>query len=481
MTAPTALQQATHDRKVLLQTARAIMMERDLGRLLTFIIESVSNLLDAERSTLFLVDADTQELWSRIAQGSEVKEIRLPIGKGIAGTVARTRARINIPDAYADPRFDRATDLRTGYHTRSLLCLPMFDREGETLGVLQVLNKRGGPFTDTDEELLEALAAQASVAIENAQLYEETKRVFRSLVQTLAAAIDARDPATAGHSERVAYYARRLAQALALPPEQCELLEYAALLHDVGKIGVRDAVLLKEGKLTDEEFAVIRSHAAQTRDILANIWLSHALHDLPDCAAAHHEKFDGSGYPNRLRGEDIPLLARIIAVADVYDALVAQDRPYKKAMPVAEALARLEAGAGTHFDPALVRLFIDRKLYELERRHCTRYALDLTVYFRPLDRFEVVRRLATAPGNVSATGLMFYTEEALAIGTHIYVTLVLPDGEFEALGQVMRVVWHASLGQHEIGVRLVNLPQQLAQRLETVLKRCAAEGKERPA
>jgi len=461
------------DHRALLHIARAIMQERDLGRLLTFIMASATELLGAERSTLFLVDANTQELWSRVAQGAEIREIRLPIGTGIAGCVARTREIINIPDAYADARFNQATDQKTGYHTRSILCLPMFDRDNETLGVLQVLNKQAGVFTGEDEELLTALSSLASVAIENAQLYEESKRVFKSLVQTLAAAIDARDPATAGHSERVTYYARRLALALRLPAEQIELLEYAANLHDVGKIGVRDAVLLKEGRLTDEEFAQIRSHVKHTREILANIYLSKDLRELPQIAATHHEKMDGTGYPAGLCGDRIPLLARMIAIADVYDALVAHDRPYKKAMPVEQALAIIEKGAGTHFDASLVRLFIDQRLYELERRHCVRFSIAMTLYYQLIDEAEARRRETVTTENISATGLMFYSSTALPIGGHLSVQLCMPDEEFAALAQIQRVVQHAVSGRYEIGIRLLNVPAHLTQRLQTMLEQQA--------
>lgn len=458
--------------RALIDIATALMSEHDITRLLTLIMDSVTRMLAAERSTLFIVDHNTQELWSRIAQGTGLTEIRLPLGKGIAGHVARTRERINIPDAYADPRFDQATDRRTGFRTRSILCFPLFDREDEVLGVIQVLNKQAGTFTAADEELLAALASLAAVAIENVQLAEERQRVFKSLVQTLAAAIDARDPATAGHSERVSYYSGRIGQALGLGADQLELLEYAALLHDVGKLGVRDAVLLKTDRLNDEEYAKMRSHSAFTREILANIHLSHDLRELPFFAGAHHERFDGQGYPDRLAGEKIPLLARIIAVADVFDALVAHDRPYKKAMPLEKALAILQEGKGKQFDPALVEVFVGQRLHELERRRCIRFNVELTMHYRVVEWTDFLeRQQATKTGNISSGGLMFYESEAVPVGSYLFSTLTFPDGEFEALGQVMRVVWNPAREQYEIGVRLVNLPEHLARRLEALLEK----------
>ena len=153
------------------EVSRALSTTGDIDTLLRLIMEKVTELMEADRSTLFLVTEDGQQLWSKVIQGSEVVEIRLDVGEGIAGWVAQTREIVNIPDAYADQRFQPAVDLRSGFRTRSILSVPMLGALGGLVGVLQVLNKTDGPFTQPDEELLLALSSQAAIAIENARLY----------------------------------------------------------------------------------------------------------------------------------------------------------------------------------------------------------------------------------------------------------------------------------------------------------------------
>src|SRR5688572_17464992 len=153
------------------EVCRALSSALDLDRLLVLIMEKVTQLMEADRSTLYLLSDDGGQLWSKVVQGGEVFEIRLKVGEGIAGWVALSGDVVNIVDAYTDTRFQPAVDLRSGYRTRSILCTPMRNSLGAIVGVLQVLNKRSGPFTHGDEELLDALASQAAVAIENAKLY----------------------------------------------------------------------------------------------------------------------------------------------------------------------------------------------------------------------------------------------------------------------------------------------------------------------
>ncbi|HFB67979.1 MAG TPA: GAF domain-containing protein, partial [Calditrichae bacterium] len=163
---------------------RALSSTLRLDELLKLIMQEITVLMDADRSTLFLVDKKRGEIWSKIALKAEVKEIRLPIGKGISGYVAQTGETINIPDAYNDPRFDPSTDKRTGYRTRSILCMPVWEpmsggKEREIMGVIQVLNKREGHFTEEDEALLETLASQVAISIANARLYQQLEKKYR--------------------------------------------------------------------------------------------------------------------------------------------------------------------------------------------------------------------------------------------------------------------------------------------------------------
>jgi len=190
----------------ILDVAKALVAERDLDRLLGLIVQAASRVVEADRCSLFLVDRERGELWTKVAQGlGGMKEIRIPMDRGIAGAVAKTNEAINIPDAYKDPRFNQNVDKQTGYKTRTILCVPMRSLEGEVVGVLQALNKLDGKaFHDEDEELLSALGGQAAAAVNNALLHHEIEQLFEGFVRASVVAIEARDPTTAGHSGRVA-------------------------------------------------------------------------------------------------------------------------------------------------------------------------------------------------------------------------------------------------------------------------------------
>jgi len=212
---------------VILDVTRRLMTVTDLDALLRLIAEATTQLLDADRATIFLVDRDRGELWSKVALGTG--ELRFPIGAGISGEVARTGRWINIPDAYADPRHNPEPDRLSGYHTRNLLTFPMTGHDGQVIGVFQAVNKNGGPFTAEDETTLSSLAASAAVAVENAQLVAEQRQLWLSLVDTLAVTIDARDQQTAGHSQRVTRYADVIGRAMGLPDRDLERLRTAIL------------------------------------------------------------------------------------------------------------------------------------------------------------------------------------------------------------------------------------------------------------
>ncbi len=346
---------------VILDVTRRLMSVTDLDALLLLIAEATTHLLDADRATIFLVDRERGELWSKVALGAS--EIRFPIGVGISGQVAATGRIINIPDAYADPRFNPEPDRSSGYRTHSLLTFPMTGHDGEVLGVFQAVNKRDGAFSDDDEATLSSLAASAAVAVENAQLVAEQKRLWQSLVDTLAVTIDARDQQTAGHSQRVTRYADVVGRAMGLADADLERLRTAALLHDYGKIAVRDGVLQKPGKLDDKEFAYMKAHAEKTGEFLAYLDFPRDMRDVPLMAAQHHERMDGKGYPEGLPADRILLGARIVAAADVFDALTAR-RYYKPPYPIEKTLEIMDGMSGDHLDPAVVEA-VHRTLPEL--------------------------------------------------------------------------------------------------------------------
>ena len=337
--------------EALREVSLELTSERDLQRLLTLIMERTSQILDAERSTLYLVEewADPQGtkgflLVSQVAQG--VKEIRLPLDMtSIAGSVAVKGETVNLRDAYQDPRFNPSFDRQHSFRTGSMLATPMRNSQGQVIGVTQAINKRGAArFDREDEKILLAFSSQASIAVENARYLELQRRTFETLINGQAVAIDVRDHITAGHSRRVTAFAVEIGRALGWKGQELELLRYAGLLHDQGKLGVPDEILLKSAQLSEWEFRIIQSHAQKTKVILNAVrpLFPRTLRTVPEIAASHHEKLDGSGYPDGLRGDAISPGARIIAVADIFDALTSV-RPYRSADPdgvVVEILRR---------------------------------------------------------------------------------------------------------------------------------------------
>ncbi|MFW6050297.1 MAG: HD-GYP domain-containing protein [Myxococcota bacterium] len=496
----------------LVEIARALTQERDIDRLLSVILEKSRFVTGADAGSIYVVegrDSDPQKriLRFKLSQNDscefEAGEFTMPVStRSIAGYAVVTRKPIRIEDVYQIPAdapygFDASFDRRMGYRTRSMLAVPLVSAEDEVIGVIQLINKKREPqarlrtaadfdegvlpFDDRSAELLATLASQAGIALENALLYDEIRNIFEGFVRASVEAIEQRDPTTSGHSLRVSVLSCRLAEVV----DRCDAgiyagvsfsrrdmkeLEYAALLHDFGKIGVREQVLVKakklyphtlesvrdriqyalkeaeadvlarklelvregagesdlraldeslarrraelddawrtiveanepsvlsegdfsriadigrmtyvdgegrvlpllrpeevaslqvtRGSLSTEEMDEIRSHVVHTFSFLSRIPWGKSFTHVPRIAGAHHEKLDGSGYPNRLTADEIPLPSKIMTVADIYDALTARDRPYKKAVPVERALTILgfEVEAN-HVDGELVRLF----------------------------------------------------------------------------------------------------------------------------
>jgi HD-GYP domain-containing protein (c-di-GMP phosphodiesterase class II) len=487
------------------QIGIALSSETNLEKLLSLVVREVRGFTGADAGSLYIREADNlcfevaqNETIARRGGGQDAnfRPFPLPLTRtSIAGFVALTGQILNIDDVYdlemdtsTEFSFNRDFDERNQYRSRSMLVVPMLDHRGDNIGVLQLINALDGegrviPFPKAVEPLVASLASQAAVAVRNAQLIVSIKNVFAALVRYSASAIDARSPHTAGHSRRVAQYSLLMARAIDkrreghfadvnFSAEELEELNYAAWLHDIGKIGVREQVLEKAGKLNDDRMALVRArydeiglsielgfhkkllelyrespttseraaalhaerdrrlaeaeeeyrfierinvpgflrdedlnrleeiaaeefldasgarrprldpfelenlsvrkgnltemeyremqaHVVHTRNIVRKIPFTPELARIPLFAAAHHEMLNGTGYPGGLKGDEIPLQARILGVADIFDALVAHDRPYKKAVPVAKAQAILrEEAQNGRLDPDLVDLFI---------------------------------------------------------------------------------------------------------------------------
>ena len=353
----------------LVKIGQAVAAEKNIDTLIRTIAEETKIALNADRCTVFLYDKEANELYSKVATGlDDFKELRIPADKGLAAHVVKTGETINIKDAYKDKRFNKAVDKKTGYKTKTILCMPIKNFNQEIIGVFQVLNKFDESFTIDDEDLLIAIASSAGISLENAQLFEkqrkmleEQKIIFDSFIETLASSIDARDKITSGHSTRVKMYATLIANEFGMEKNDIYILEKAAALHDIGKIGIRDSVLQKEGKLTPEEYKHIQEHVGITQNILEKIHMSDDFKQITEIACSHHEKFDGSGYHRKLKGEGIPFGGRILAVSDVFDAITSK-RHYRDKMPIEKVIDIIMKGSGNHFDPLVVEKFLSIKL-----------------------------------------------------------------------------------------------------------------------
>ena len=526
------LERSRHENDMLISIGRALSQERDIQELLAIILRRACEVTSADAGSVYIVeghDEDVARRTLRFAATQNDSRTVQPAGftmavssTSIVGTSVISGERINVPDLYGldEPGVgnnpwgfihDRSFDDKFRYQGRSVLAVPMISARDEVIGVIQLINKRAKgwialdmpsdfeegvvPFDDVSEAYVGALASQAGIALENVLLYEEVKTLFDSFVKAAVTAIESRDPTTSGHSERVAELTVGLARAvnhaergsyreLRFSRDDLTQIQYAALLHDFGKVGVREHVLvkakklyeherdlivqrfqlikrgykidaleskvrylaeasretvaerlvavdkdalariteldniiqfilqaneptvleqggferiaeiagmayrddagaqlpflthdeatclqIKRGSLTDAERLEINSHVVHTFNFLVRIPWSRTLRDVPEIAGAHHEKLDGSGYPNRLKGDAIPVPARMMAISDIYDALTASDRPYKKAMPAQRALDILADDVKRgQLDRDLFDVFVSARVWALTAR-----------------------------------------------------------------------------------------------------------------
>ena len=297
----------------------------------------------------------------------EHTEIRVPLNAtNIIATVANTGETINLPNAYEDPRFSMEVDMVTDFRTHSLLAVPLKNNAGKVFGVFQVANKLDGtPFDKNDEGILNLLATLASSAIDIAKLYQDVHVAQLETIYRLAVTAEYRDQQdTRAHLKNISIISYLLALALGMRRKDAELIKNASPLHDIGKVALSDTILLKPGKLTPEEFETMKTHTVYGGRILEGAH-SKVLKIAHKMSLYHHEKWNGSGYPKGLKGEEIPVEARIVTVADVFDALCVV-RVYKKAWSTEEAYAYILGESGKSFDPHIVAAF--KKIYPSVRK-----------------------------------------------------------------------------------------------------------------
>jgi HD-GYP domain-containing protein (c-di-GMP phosphodiesterase class II) len=530
------LERSRHENDMLISIGRALSQERDNNSLLATILRRACEVTNADAGSVYIVEGHEEEVSKRTLRfavsQNESRNVQSAgftmsiSASSIVGTCVLSGERINVKDLYAldEPGVgnnpwgfihDRSFDDKYRYQTRSVLAVPMISARAEVIGVIQLINKRAKgwiqldlpvdfedgvvPFDEVSEAYVTALASQAGIALENALLYKEVTTLFDSFVKAAVTAIESRDPTTSGHSERVADLTVGLARAVnraesghygqvRFSETDLTQIQYAALLHDFGKVGVREHVLVKakklyeherelilqrfqlikrgykieglekkvrylieasrdqvaaeletvdkdilgkvteldkiiqfilqaneptvldqggferlaelsgmtyrdeagqalpylthdeatclqirRGSLTDAERLEINSHVVHTFNFLVRIPWSRTLRDVPEIAGAHHEKLDGTGYPNKLKGEQIPVPARMMAISDIYDALTASDRPYKKAMPPEKALDILSQDVKRgQLDTELFEVFVSSRVWAITQRGDTR-------------------------------------------------------------------------------------------------------------
>ena len=352
------------------EIGQALSKENDLDGVLSQVLSVLEGRLDYDRGLILLANKEKTRLISRSGFGYSLDDLsKFMMSSGFHLDKKNSKGvfincfnqqkpfLINNIDEIKDELSERSLQFASVMGVKSFICCPIIF-EKESLGVLAVDNimtKR--PLVESDINILMGIAPQVAVSIHNIKLVEGRLKQFQSILQTLVASTEARDPITAGHSEKVTEYAVGICQQLQLPVDYTDMIRVSASLHDYGKIGVDDSILKKPGRLNDEEYEHIKTHALKTQKILQQVNFEGVYKEVPEIAASHHEKLDGTGYPKGLTGDEIPFGGKIIAVADVFEALTSR-RHYRDPMPGNEALDYLVNNIDIHFEKSCVEAFI---------------------------------------------------------------------------------------------------------------------------
>jgi putative nucleotidyltransferase with HDIG domain len=321
------------------------------------VIRTAQKTLNISAASILLFGENEEELFFEVASGpvgKVLKQVKLNTRYGIAGQVARTGKPLIVNDVARSERFHKMIDDTTGFETRSLVCAPLTVQH-KILGVIEALNKLdGSEFGEQDLEAVIAVATTTAMAIENTRQYHAVLDAFKNTICTLAAAVDAKDPYACGHSQRVMEYTAMAGAYFSVSSEEMETLRYAAMLHDIGKLEIDSCILNKEDPLTQQEWEVVRRHVTTGANLLKEVPFLEKAGELVLC---HHERYDGKGYPRGLKGDNIPLGARLIAIADAFDTMTT-GRAYHPALTIDQAIKELQDCSSSQFCPVGVTAFV---------------------------------------------------------------------------------------------------------------------------
>lgn len=344
----TAEQKIIDGLSMLCKTGQDLSSARDVDELLEKIMKSVKEICDCDASSILLMDEATNELYFKVALGSkgeQVRRLRFPADQGIAGWVATNRQPLIVNDVKSDPRHLMRIDVQSTYETKSIACVPVM-WENKVIGVIQALNKHNNQlFTDDDIRYLTILANQSSIAINNARNMENQQNFFVNIMEILVQAIEAQNPLYEGHSIRIARIATSIAREMGITGKEYENIYYASLIHDIGKLKLYNASL-------EESY---RMYPVLGAEMIRPIKI---LEDVAPIIEAHHERWDGSGFPNGLKGEEIPLGARIVGIAEAYEEWALEMREQQKENFGLYDFLNQSPGA---FDPKAVQVLVRLK------------------------------------------------------------------------------------------------------------------------
>lgn len=348
--------QSNNALRILYNADRAFRDIEDLKQLLENLLQLIMENIPASRGYVFLLQRDTGNLVPYARRPNHVTDddAEIVVSQTILQTAVRQKSSIISSDALVDERFIHSRSVAQ-LAVRSAMCVPLMNR-GNVLGIVYVdSTSEANLFSRKDLALLSAVALKAGIAVDNARLYEDLRGLFYNTVETLVRTIQAKDQYTAGHSTRVSRLALLIAEKLGLTTKEKHQLYLASMLHDIGKIGVPDDLLNRPGNLSDQEMDNVRSHVQLGASMIEMLG---EMHPIVPLIRHHHEAYDGSGYPDGLKGEEIPLTSRIIAVADTYDAITS-DRPYRSRRTSEEAIGEITRTTGTKLDPRVAGAFLE--------------------------------------------------------------------------------------------------------------------------